>query len=303
MKPTHASPRITFIGFGEAGQSLSAGLLEEGVEYINSYDILFDTASSSQSLLQKAEALGVDISFTLKNAITNADIIISAVTAKAALDVTKKATEFLSPGQYFVDINSVSPNTKKSAFELIEKTGAHYVEAAVMAAVLPYGHKVPILLGGPHANTIEPILDHCGMTVRTVSDKIGRASAIKLSRSIIVKGFEAITMEAFIAAARLNVENEVLNSLIATYPQLDWPTIAGKQLNRSLSHGKRRAEEMRECAEMLRDLEIEPVLTTAIAKRQDWAGSLGLKEYFEGSMPSDLSILLEAIVETQKKND
>ncbi len=63
------------------------------------------------------------------------DIVISAVTASSVLDVARTAAPHLKPGQVFFDVNSASPETKRTAAGIVEASGAHYVEGAVMAPV------------------------------------------------------------------------------------------------------------------------------------------------------------------------
>jgi 3-hydroxyisobutyrate dehydrogenase-like beta-hydroxyacid dehydrogenase len=151
----------------------------------------------------------------------------------------------------------------------VAAAGADYVEGAVMAAVAGPGLKVAILAGGPAAKAAAELLNPVGMNLKPVATEIGRASATKLSRSIAIKGMEAILVQLAAAARKWDVEADVVASLKATYPGIDWPQQIEYAAERVATHGLRRAQEMREAAAMLADLGLDPVLCEAIAAVQE----------------------------------
>jgi 3-hydroxyisobutyrate dehydrogenase-like beta-hydroxyacid dehydrogenase len=170
-----------------------------------------------------------------------------------------------------LDLNSVSPETKCEIARTLSESSAAFVEAAVMAPVSPQRLKVPMLLGGAHAATAAERLQAIGLNVKPISDRIGVASAIKMCRSIIIKGLEAITVESMFTARRYGAEKEVLESLAATYPGMSWNgTLPDYLISRVAEHGKRRAAEMREAAQTVSDAGLEPLTALATARRQDW---------------------------------
>jgi 3-hydroxyisobutyrate dehydrogenase-like beta-hydroxyacid dehydrogenase len=257
--------RIAFIGYGEVGQTFARQLLARGDVQISAYDIRFDAGP----LAERARQAGVTAAKDAAEAARDANVVISAVTADAVLDVAREAQAYLKPGQYFFDINSASPNTKTRAAELVNKTGAHYIEGAVMAAVLTPGITVPILAGGPAAADLAQGMNALGMNIRAVAVEYGRASAMKLCRSIVMKGLEVMTVECARAAAFWNVADEVFGSLEATYPGMGWAALAQNSAERVSNHGLRRAAEMREAAGMLAEMELNPALARAIADAQE----------------------------------
>jgi 3-hydroxyisobutyrate dehydrogenase-like beta-hydroxyacid dehydrogenase len=267
------TPKITFIGFGEAGQTLSRGLLGEAKPAIRAYDLLFD----SGKLQAAAEALGVGVARDHADAVRGADIVFLAVTASSSLEAAKSCLPGLGKGQLFLDINSVSPQRKIEAAALVAPTGAAYVDVAVMAPVAPYLHKVPCLIGGPGAAALAPRAAALGMKMETVSAEVGPASAIKMFRSIVVKGMEAILLESMLASSEYGVEARVLASLQETFPGIDWEKLAGYMIERVVSHGQRRAAEMREVSATLEGIGLEPIMAAASAARQQWLADLGVK--------------------------
>lgn len=259
---------VAIMGYGEAGSIFARDLHAAGVAPIIAYDILFDPAHPHCAPPAKAAA-------DAKSAIANADLVISAVTAGSALAAAQSVGPAIRPGAIYLDINSVSPGTKRAAFDVIDRTGGRYVEAAVMASVPPHGIRVPMLLGGPHAHEAAATLTALGFKARHHSDTIGVASAVKMCRSVVIKGLEAILAESLVSAHHYGVAADVLASLKDTFPNEDWETLAAYMIGRAMQHGKRRAEEMREVARTLEEAGLSPALSLATAARQDWAHARG----------------------------
>ena len=261
--------RIALIGFGEVGTLFAKELIASGRHSVSTYDILFESAQGNE-LKDKARGLKAEPCPSASAASKDALVVISAVTATSARDVAEQAGGYLKPGQFFLDINSVSPETKRADEQAVARSGAAYVEAAVMAPVAPYGIKVPMLLGGKRAGELAALLNPSGMKMRAVSEQVGQASAIKMCRSVFIKGIEALAVEGFLAARRYGVEDRVIASLDETFPSLNWENQAGYLISRVMQHGRRRAAEMRESAETVANAGIEPLMTEATSRRQDW---------------------------------
>jgi 3-hydroxyisobutyrate dehydrogenase-like beta-hydroxyacid dehydrogenase len=289
--------RIAFIGFGEAGQTISRGLLGEAKPAIRAYDILFDDPANGGMLKGSAEALGVAIARDHADAVREADLVFLAVTASSSLEAARSCLPGLRKGQLFLDINSVSPGRKIETAALLAPTGAAYVDVAVMAPVAPYLHKVPCLIGGPGASALAPRALALGMKMELISAQVGQASAIKMFRSIVVKGLEALLLESMLAASEYKVEARVLASLEKTFPGIDWEKLSGYMIERVVSHGKRRAAEMREVAATLEGIGLEPIMAAASAARQQWLADLGVKERLGGNKTEDRAELIRAIRE------
>jgi 3-hydroxyisobutyrate dehydrogenase-like beta-hydroxyacid dehydrogenase len=186
------------------------------------------------------------------------------------VNAARRVSPYLAKEQIYFDINSASPMAKKEACAVVENAGSHFVEAAVMDLVPPHGHKVPMLLAGKRAKQIEPVLQSYGMNVRAIGETIGVASTIKMVRSVFLKGFSAILIESLIAAGKVGAEEEVINSLQVTFPQLDWHKLSDYYANRLVKHARRQAAEMHEVAETLEYLKLEPLMAMATAKRLEW---------------------------------
>ncbi|HXO44076.1 MAG TPA: DUF1932 domain-containing protein [Candidatus Cybelea sp.] len=261
--------RIAIVGFGEAGGILGEELASRGLT-VSTFDILFQAGEAREAMLAKTRKAKVRASENLGDCVAGAELVISTVTASSALEVAKEASRLLGAGQFFLDFNSVSPGTKQEMAGYFEKSQACFVEAAVMAAVPPQRLKVPLLLGGTYAAELAPRLSSIGMSASIASDRIGIASAVKMCRSVVIKGLEALAVESMFAARRHGAEDAVLASLAATFPEMGWNArLPDYLISRVAEHGKRRAAEMREAAQALRDVGIDPLMAEATAKRQD----------------------------------
>ena len=283
-------PKLGFIGFGEAAAALSQGLVGAGLPHILAFD------KRPRPAMQ-----GVEMATSLADLLDRADVIVAAVTSAVALKVAKDAVRHLSKRHLYVDINSVSPEVKIAIGRAVEKSGARYVEAAVMAAVPPFKHKVPMLLAGPAAPDFIRALGPYGMALEDFGPELGRAAATKMFRSIVVKGLEALLQECVLGADRYGVADRVLDSIKDGYPGLDWRKLADYLIGRTAIHGVRRSHEMVEVAETLKSLGIEPLMAAAAAKRIAWAGSFGLKDQFGDTPPNSFHEVLDALKTARKK--
>ncbi len=263
------SVNLTIIGFGEVGQTFARDFLARGDVRVSTHDIKFASTDAGPALLEKARVAGVATAESHAAACANADIVISAVTASSALEVAEQAATYLRPGQIFFDINSASPGTKTRAAKAVNACGARYVEGAVMAPVPGPDLKVPILAGGPAAEEAAVILNELGMNVKAVTTEPGRASAMKLCRSIMIKGIEALIVDCARASKDWNVQQEVFASLDASFPGVKFEELARYMAQRVNQHGVRRAAEMREAGMMLDDLGMDGSLSRAVADAQE----------------------------------
>lgn len=261
---------LAIIGYGEAGSILARSLRATGRCAVSAYDIKFDKTAPIRISADQ------DIKFasSAADAARGCAVVMSAVTASSAAAVAGEAVEYLKAGQIFLDINSISPDAKKQSSVKVEKNGACYVESAVMASVPPLGVKVPMLLGGRVAASLSERLNSIGMNTRAVSDQIGVASAIKMCRSIMIKGLEALTIESLLTARHFGAEEQVVASLVDTFPHTDWNALSGYLISRSILHGRRRAAEMREAAVTVSEAGFSPLMALATAKREDWMADL-----------------------------
>jgi 3-hydroxyisobutyrate dehydrogenase-like beta-hydroxyacid dehydrogenase len=280
MGGTGRITRIGLLGFGEVGQRFASDLCSAGGVALATYDILFDSTDRRAAMLQRATALGVSVVGAANELVASCEMIVSAVTANQALVAARSIAIAGLPSTWVLDLNSTSPACRPSCSDVVEASGGRYVEAAVMSAVVPHGIRVPMLLGGPNAAELLPELIRLGFRASFLSTEIGIASAVKLCRSVVIKGLEALVVESFAAARGLGVEQYVIASLRETYPGIEWESHADYLFSRVVQHSRRRAEEMRASGEMLDSLGLGGLMATATEQRQRQAANLSERGVF-----------------------
>ncbi|MEC5406124.1 NAD(P)-binding domain-containing protein [Paraburkholderia sp. MPAMCS5] len=293
-----AAGSIAIIGFGEVGPVFAHALADAG-HTVSIFDIKLHDAATRAAIVERAEQSGARVADDLASALRDAQLVFSAVTASQAEAVASAAAAHLKSGQVFVDLNSVSPAVKQRNSVAIQQNGADYVEAAVMAPVPPQGIRVPMLLGGRVAGKTAERLNALGMRCEAVAQEVGLASAIKLCRSIMIKGMEALCVQSMLAARQFDVDGRVLASLAASFPGVGWDTgYEAYLIGRVVEHGQRRSEEMREAALMLDGLGISSALAIAVADVQEQLAARGapLVEALDskGSLPEWRALLKPA---------
>jgi 3-hydroxyisobutyrate dehydrogenase-like beta-hydroxyacid dehydrogenase len=260
--------KITLIGYGEAGRSFAVAAGWRASARV------FDVKPMADHYAQD----GVSGCNSLNEALQNSEYILSMVTADQALAVAQNAAPFLPADTLYFDMNSVAPDTKRQSSAVIEAAGGRYVDVAIMSPVNPSLLNVPLLVSGPHAEAGAAGLGQLGFAnVRIVGDDIGRASTIKMLRSVMYKGVEALTAECLIACEKAGVTDEVLGSF-----GNDWSEQADYRLDRMMVHGLRRSAEMAEAAKTLEHLGIAALMTHGTVKWQAQIGQLGVDPVPEG---------------------
>ncbi|WP_079544863.1 NAD(P)-dependent oxidoreductase [Bradyrhizobium lablabi] len=264
---------IGLVGYGEVGRILAEDLRKQDVK-VTAYDIKLRSDQAGGPLRDHASAHGVALKTSHADLTSEADFVISAVTASQAVPVAQACAGAVKQGAWFLDFNSASPGAKQRAAALIDGNGGRYVEGAVMTSIPPYRIKVPLLLGGAGAEKLAPLLVGLGFDAKVASPELGVASAVKMCRSVMIKGMEAMVIEAFTTARAYGVEDAVLASLKETFPSIDWEKQGAYFFQRVIEHGRRRSEEVREVAETVREIGLTPWSAQGTAERQAWVADL-----------------------------
>ncbi|WP_011580389.1 MULTISPECIES: NAD(P)-dependent oxidoreductase [Chelativorans] len=261
--------KLAFIGFGEAAQAMALGFkAERSLERLSVYDIRSNDPAQAPVLEAKAAELDVFLAPSAAEAINESPIVLSLVQGSVAVKVAESVAPLLAEGQIYIDLNSVSPDTKRRVADVIAGGGrGDCVEGAIMDAVRPKNHKVPILLAGPRAGEAADKLNAAGMNSEAIGENIGQACAVKMIRSVMMKGVEALILESMVAAETAGVTERILDSVNTTFKGLDWRQLTSHYLKRTHEHGARRVSEMKESAATVKGLGLEPYMSTAISER------------------------------------
>jgi 3-hydroxyisobutyrate dehydrogenase-like beta-hydroxyacid dehydrogenase len=281
------SRKIAIIGLGEAGQAFATGwALPAGIA--SAWDLKFLSPSAFAAIAAKTN---VRFASSSADAVADADFIFTLVPTDQTLAAAEDGGPHLKPSAIWLDGSSSSPGRKREAARLIESGAGRYIDMAIMAPVYPRLHKTPVLLAGDVALSAVTQLRELGMEVDFAGADIGAASAIKMIRSVHVKGLEALTAECLLAARKAGVEEQVLSSLKRSDPNNDWRARGSYNLERMSEHGLRRAAEMREVVATLDELGIPSRISAATVDWQDQLGKLR-----EASDEGDLIKQLDAIL-------
>jgi 3-hydroxyisobutyrate dehydrogenase-like beta-hydroxyacid dehydrogenase len=287
---------LGFIGFGEAGSTIARGLRSAGLERLFAYDIKANDSTFGPRILERAAAAQTTMVESPEALAKACDIIFSTVTSSSSLDAATQMVAFLASRHTYADLNSVSPALKQEIDRLVTGSGASFVEVAVMAPVQPYGHKVPMLLGGGGARALAKTMAPFGMRMDVLEGaKVGSAAAVKMCRSIVVKGLEALLFECVMAATKFDADGLVFASLDESFPGMNWKNLADYTSGRVVVHGERRAREMEEVAETLKAIGIDPIMAEATARRQDWSAQMDLRSHFGPEGPKTYAEVVEVI--------
>lgn len=285
---TRNAPRLGFIGFGEAGPLIAKGLLAAGLT----------GPIAARDIRERPAIDGVTMAASIADLVGRADIILSTVTATEALEVAQEAARTLKAGQIYMDLNSTSPMVKQRIAEVVNPTGARFVEVAVMDGVPGKNEKVPMLLVGAAAQDVIDAFAPYGVNMREFGTEYGRAAATKMFRSVLVKGLEALLQECVLGAETYGVADEVFQSMNRSYAGKNFDDLAHFLIGRTAIHGARRGHELEEVADTLRAIGYEPFMCDAGAKRLKWLSEFGFKEDYGDTAPEDYR---EVFAELQKR--
>jgi 3-hydroxyisobutyrate dehydrogenase-like beta-hydroxyacid dehydrogenase len=283
--------RIAFIGLGEAGAAVAGGLDRTGVAALAAFDVKFDDPQTSAAMAARCSSLGLAAATDHRAAVHGAGIVLSLVTADRALEAAQACAPHLAAGALYVDGNSCAPQTKRAAAAAVEASGASYTDLAIMAPIHPRGPRTPMLAAGPAVDRAVALLEALGMVPRAAGTVVGQASAVKMCRSVMIKGMEALVAECLLAARAAGVEAAVLASLEASDPDIHWRERAAYALERVAVHGTRRAAEMHEVAATVAALGLPSAMSAATAEWQARIGALGLPADRDGLEPQADRIL------------
>ena len=281
MSQSIANGDIAFIGFGEAARAFLDGWRTAPgfAARVSAYDIKTDAPEPHVRAGKRADYAAAEVigASSAPEAVAGAQAIFSVVTADQAHEAAVAALPGVGQGAFFFDCDSCAPQTKERTAREVDAAGGRYVDVAVMAPVHPRLHRTPLLISGAHAHAAAPVLAALDMVAEIHDGPVGAASAVKMIRSIMMKGLEALVCECVLAGVKAGVIDTVLDSLDDTYPGFDWKKRSAYMLERVMTHGVRRAAEMREVALTVDLLGLDGAMSRASVGWQQTVGALGLR--------------------------
>lgn len=293
--------KLGFIGFGGAGYGLAKGLREGGLIDITFFDLIQDDESAGPLINRRADETGARPCNGVAELIDGVDIIISCVTGSAALAVAKVAALHLKPRHLFVDVNTTSPKTMELVYDALRESGASFADVAMMGAVPAFLHRVPCLASGNGALLFKGSMETYGMDITCVGDAPGQASAIKMLRSVFMKGFLALLLETLGATHRYGVDTIVLDSLARTMAKNDFIETVRLQLAKGVISAERMSHEMEAVVQTLVEMGAPATMSAATRDTLHWCSGLDLAEHFNYELPGSLEEILDALTAEDRK--
>ena len=267
------SPRvIALLGFGEAGSAIARGLASEkgwrgpakpgdnAPRRVIAIDPALDKDARGTALGKEAGRLQIPISDKYTEALSDADLVICAVQGEHALDAASSAAPLLKKGAWFLDLCTVTGKMADEDRAAIEKAGALYIDIAVMGGFFKYGIKAPMLVAGGDAKAAVDWMNANGFDAKYLGPRPGSASSVKMVRSVLMKGLEALGVEALVTAERQGIREEVLECL-ADVDLVPFRDHLASLVQTHVVHARRRWEEMGLVAQTLRETGVEPKMT------------------------------------------
>jgi 3-hydroxyisobutyrate dehydrogenase-like beta-hydroxyacid dehydrogenase len=298
-QPPSTPNTIGFVGFGQVAACLAAALVKHGVQ-IAAYDVLLDQPQGIEELRQRASPASVQF-MPLAQMLAQAKTVLSTVTTDVALAAAKACAPHLRRGHVFVDLNATSPAIKRAVADALAPTGADFVEGAILGAIGVTGAQTRILVCGNKAAWAAKELSRLGLNVGFYGAEIGRASTFKLLRSVFSKGMEALLLESLLAARRAGVGEDIWREIVATLDERPFAEVGGNWMRTHGSAHARRYHEMVQVEELLRELDVEPLLTAATTRFFERSTRLALSQSLQ-KRPATSEDVVAALDELLRKH-
>jgi 3-hydroxyisobutyrate dehydrogenase-like beta-hydroxyacid dehydrogenase len=288
-----AQIRLGLVGYGEIGSTLGAGLRRSGLTEVLSYDKYAFDGPYAGLIQRRAREAGVPLLRSAAELAERAEVIIGATPGSSSIASAEALAPHLRPHHLVADIASATPRVKQAVAERLAASGAGFADGSIVGTPKD-GHAMPILLAGAPAARLRDALVPWGMNLTAVGERIGDASAIKILRSVVMKGLEALLLECLLGARRYGIDAAVLASLDKTLARPFPQTVQGL-ITTDVIHAERRSEEAAMSAEALAEVGLDGFVTRAVAERLRWVAELGVKGHFGGEVPEDWRTALDGI--------
>lgn len=287
--------KVGFIGYGEAAYNISLGLGGEGLTGIRANDAMMDHEVMGKQVHSRAEEAGVTLIASAKEVAQWADIIFAAVPSSFTMDVCEEIKDCLGPDKLYVDVSASTPATKEAIWEAIKDTGVLFADAAMLGSLPKDKHKVPITASGNGAAKFQDLMTPYGMKITLAGEKAGSASAIKLVRSIFMKGIASLMIEMLQAADAYGVSDEVVASVSKSMDNIPFTSHLDRLVTGSALHCVRRAAELKGSIAMLSEAELSPEMTVATKHRLEALESYEFAKQYVDHKPAGWQEIIEAI--------
>ncbi len=304
------SPRvIALLGFGEAGSAIARGLCGEGgwrgtarpgdnaPRRVIAIDTALDRDARGTALGHEARRLDIAIEGSYGEALREADLVICAVQGEHALEAATAAAPLLKKGAHYLDLCTITGKMSDEDRAPIEAAGARYIDIAVMGGFFKQGIKAPMLVAGEDVEPVVAWMNDNGFVATVLGRKPGSASSVKMIRSVLIKGVEALGVEAYVTAQRQGILDEVMGCM-GDVDDIGFANFVAMLVQTHIVHAHRRWEEMGLVGQTLRETGVEPLMTGTIERSHRRTVDAGIAPA-DGRVPDleeALSILSDRVI-------
>ncbi|MBU2890826.1 hypothetical protein KO492_14080 [Celeribacter halophilus] len=235
---------VLLIGYGEVGRAFGAQVEQSGSRPIY-VDPMARNIPDTATVLNTLPAEIPDTTLVL-------GAFPSAAARSVAQDLATRSGAFL-----YVDMSSSPQGLMQDCAAEFGNQSARFVDAAIVGSVDLSGAKAPILLSGPNADQAEAALRALGFDAKALPDsKAGDACGVKLLRTLMTKGIEALAIECFSAAAKMGLSKEICENLsdIGVRP---FPELLDAMVRSHVIHAPRRKLEMEAAIDQAQSLGLQ----------------------------------------------
>lgn len=292
---------IGYIGFGEAAYYISKGLNEEGLNTQYAYDINVKDKAMGDMIRKRAKETAVKLTEKIEDLVEKCDIIICATSVKVMESIAESVKNILTTDHLYVDINAASSEAKQRVYHLIKESGAKFVDGAVMGTIPVKKHQTLIFLSGDGAQQFQKFGMAYNMDLVCISEHPGDASAIKMFRSIFMKGLAALLWETLESSYKHGVLEHVLVSLNDSLAHQSIYDLANNLLPRTAIHAERRVVEMEEVMKTLRGINVDHTLSKAIKEKLNKIAQYDMKKVFHQEPPKQYTDILQVFTSYEKE--
>ncbi len=276
-----------FLGFGEIGFALAKGMRAAGAAPLVACDRQASSGPLSDLLQRRAGEIGIKLTDQTA-ALSDSEVVISAVTPKTAVAAAQSFAPHARAGQFYLDVNSSAPLMKQEIDALLRPKGVRVVDASMSGTgVHIRGHRgLYIHMSGPDSQALYDRLLPYDLEMKVLGGVIGAASALKMVRGVVMKGVEGLLVEMLLTAERFGVSAEVFASVVQPMDDESFADFGAFLIKSHMLHAGRRGDELSLIRETVQAAGIEPVMTDAALALFRRDTQSGVAEDFQGEMPT-----------------
>lgn len=294
--------RLGFMGFGEAGWHFAKGLSQAGLTGIMAYSRSGARAAPGEPLYERAREAGVGLVKSPRELCKRAELIMAVTQGRSALAALRSVRRYLRPGHVYMDASAAPVKAMEKGAELIGSSAA-FGDAAILGPVPVEGLRVLILASGPGAAPFRDALNPYGMNIEVMEGPPGAASAMKLIRSVFMKGITGLLFESLEAAERYGIRAALEEDIARWINERPFSQVINRFVGSTAIHGERRMHEMEDVLALLRGLKSSTRMTRATHAWFKEVAGMGLGEVFGGKVPEKAAPVIQALVERRKTGE